>query len=78
MPRVTIDRLSLHLSGITESDGRSLTRLIAEGLADASLPSGGGQMEWMQSSVAASPGASPATLSERIVADLVRQLARSI
>jgi hypothetical protein len=78
MPRVTIDRLSLHLSGISEDDSRGLTRLISEGLANASLPAGGGYVDSMQSSVAAGPGANPASLSDRIVADLVRQLARSI
>jgi hypothetical protein len=38
MPDITIDRLTLHLSGLSEGDGQRLARLIADGLANASLP----------------------------------------
>ena len=78
MPELMIDRLTLHLSGLSETDGRHLARLIAERLASASLPQALGWRDQMNSNVVAQPGAGVSSLAEKIVSDLVRQLDRSI
>jgi hypothetical protein len=77
MPDVTIERLSLHLSGLSEGEGQRLARLIADGLAQVSI-SGGENRAAMSAAITASPGVDMQKLSERIVADVVRQLDRSI
>jgi hypothetical protein len=77
MPDVTIERLSLHLSGLSEGEGQRLARLIADGLAQVSI-SGGENRDVMNAAITASPGVDMQELSERIVADVVRQLDRSI
>lgn len=78
MPDVSIDRLSLHLSGFNEEDGRRLARVIAEGLSKAPLPAGTGEMLSMHVNVSAPPGGSLERVSELVLADLVRQLERSL
>jgi hypothetical protein len=77
MPDLTIERLSLHLSGLSEGEGQRLARLIADGLAQVSI-SGGENRDVMNAAITASPGVDMQKLSERIVADVVRQLDRSI
>ena len=76
MPDLTIDRLSLHLSGLSEGDSRHLVRLISEGLASAPLTGSGLSLADMQVEVAASPGVSVPELSDKIIADVLRQLGR--
>jgi hypothetical protein len=78
MPELTIDRLSLRLSGLSELDGRHLARLIAEKLASTSLPEWDAGYDQMTSSVVAQPGASVHSLAEQIVSEVVRQLDRSL
>lgn len=78
MAELIIDRLSLHLSGLAESDGRHLARLIAERLASASLPEPSAPLDQMNSEAVAQPGAGVHSLAEQIVSDMVRQLDRSI
>lgn len=77
MPDLTIERLSLHLSGLSEGEGQRLARLIADGLAQVPI-SGGENRDVMNAAITASPGVDMQELSERIVADVVRQLDRSI
>jgi hypothetical protein len=77
MPDLTIKRLSLHLSGLSEGQGQRLARLIADGLAQVSI-SGGENRDVMNAAITAPPGVDMQELSERIVADVVRQLDRSI
>jgi len=76
MPQLTIERLSLRLSGLSEGDSRHLARLIGEGLAEA--PGISGDRKAMQIGINASAGSSVQGLSDQIVAELVRQLARSV
>ena len=78
MPDVSIDRLNLHLSGFSEEDGRQLARLIAEGLSKELLPAAAGGQPAMQVKVAAQPGSPLKRVSEMVLADLVRQLKRSL
>jgi hypothetical protein len=75
MPDLTIERLSLHLSGLSEGEGERLARLIADGLAHVSI-SGAENRAVMQAAITASPGLDIQELSERILADVVRQLDR--
>jgi hypothetical protein len=77
MPTVTVDRLSLRLSGLTESDGRHLARLIAEGLASASIDASVVDHNDMQSGLTVRPGSDVQGMAEEVVADLIRQLQRS-
>lgn len=78
MPELAIERLSLRLSGLSEEQGRRLARLIAEGLAVSPLTDGAGDRQAVESRHAARPGSSLEDLSDRIVADLLRQLERSV
>jgi hypothetical protein len=77
MPDLTIERLSLHLTGLSEGEGQRLARLVADGLAQVSI-SGGENRDVMNAAITVSPGVDMQELSERIVADVVRQLDRSI
>ncbi len=74
---ITIERLSLQLSGLSEDQGRKLARMLAEDLAIVTLPPNGPE-EAKSVSVNITPpsGASVKTLSDLIVADLLRQLDR--
>jgi hypothetical protein len=76
MPQLTIERLSLRLSGLSEGDSRHLAQLIGEGLAEALGISG--NRKAMQVGINASADSSVQELSDQIVAELVRQLARSV
>ena len=80
MPDMTIERLSLNLSGWSEGDGRRLAQMITDGLAAAPVSGDAGNHGALQSKVTApapTSGGNMQELSDRIVADLVRQLSRS-
>ena len=77
MPDLSIDHLDLHLTGFTEEDGRRLARLIAEGLAKAPMPAAGSQPN-VQAKVTAPAGSPLERVSEMVLADVVRQLRRSL
>jgi hypothetical protein len=77
MPELTIERLSLRLTGLSESESRRLPRLIAEGLA-AAAPDVSGKRDNMRANINATAGSSVQQLSDQIVAELVRQLERSL
>lgn len=78
MAELSIGRLSLHLSGLSESDGRRLTRMIADGLAMASVPNAAVDREAMQSRITPRSGSSLQQISDQVVADLLSQLDRSV
>jgi hypothetical protein len=78
MTDFNIDRLSLHLSGMGEAEGQRLARLVADGLANASMVEVGGEIGAMRSQVSASTGSDLQELSDRIVADLLRQLGAAV
>jgi hypothetical protein len=77
MSDLSIERLSLHLSGLSEADGRRLTRMIANGLATASVPDAEDR-EAVQCTMTARPGSSLQQISDQIVADFLSQLQRSL
>ncbi len=78
MTDLNIDRLSLHLSGMGEADGARLARLLADGLANASMAESGGEIGVMRAQVSAPTGSNLQELSDRIVADLLRQLGGAV
>lgn len=78
MADLSIERLSLHLSGLSENDGRRLTRMIADGLAAASVSIAAESQDSMQSKIEPRPGSSLQEISEQVVADLLSQLERSV
>ena len=77
MPDLNIERLTLRLSGLSEGDGRHLARLIADRLAEASLPEGTRGRDAMRSNIQAGSGSGLPELADQVVADLVRQLTRT-
>jgi hypothetical protein len=80
MTEISIERLTLKLSGISERDGQRLAQLIAEGLGDhISLSSEAPRhLDSMRVNVAARPGSSLDMLAKQVVADMLRQLERSL
>ena len=78
MPDITIDRLTLHLSGLSEGDGQRLARLIADGLANACLPEGAESRASVKAAANTSQGGNMQALSDRLVADVLRQLQSSV
>lgn len=76
---ITIDKLTLQLSGISEEDGRKLARELAEDLAIVTLPQGCSESaESLSVNVNQTSGASGKRLSQEIIAELFRQLDRTI
>ena len=76
---ITIDKLTLQLSCVSEEEGRRLARLIAENLAMVTVPAGcAPDTPNVNVNVTQTPGASVSTLSEQIVAEMLRELERTI
>jgi hypothetical protein len=76
---ITIDRLTMQLSGLSEEEGRKLARLVAEDLAMVTLPAGcSPDTANVSVNVPQTPGASVNALSQQIVAEMLRQLERTI
>ncbi len=76
---ITIDKLALQLSGISEEEGRKLARLLAEDLAIATLPAGcSSDTQSINVNITRTSGAPVKTLSQQIVADMLRQLDRTL
>ena len=79
MAEVNIERLSLNLSSLLERDGERLGRLIAEGLATAAASiQSSRNVKAMQVNVATAAGTPLDLLSQQIVAEVLRQLDRTI
>jgi len=79
MPRIEIDRLSLRLSGLSEDQGRLLAMRVAEGLITSSPEPGAPvELDAIRVSAAMVPGSTVNMLADQIVADLVRQLNRTM
>jgi hypothetical protein len=78
MNEVSIDRLSLRLSGLTPAGGRRLAERVADALAQAALPAGPGTLGKVRVTVAADAESSPDVLAEQVVAELLRVLGRTL
>lgn len=79
MSDITIDRLTLRLRGLATHDGERLARLVADGLATsaASLETPY-HVGALHISGAVDLGSNMEQLANQIVADVIRQLARTI
>lgn len=76
---ITIDKLTLQLSGISEEEGRKLARELAEDLAIVTLPQGCSESaESVSVNIAQPTVASGKRLSEQIIAEMFRQLDRTL
>lgn len=78
MPRIEIDRLSLRLSGLTEDQGRLLANRIAEGLAASGESGSIQEVDALKADARMTPGSSINMLADQIIADLLRQLSRTL
>lgn len=71
MTQISIGRLTLKLSGLSNGEGKRLAHLIAEGLSTASMaaefPS---QIDTLRVNVVARPGNSVDWLSQQVVAEI--------
>jgi hypothetical protein len=79
MAAINIDQLALKLSGVSERDGQRLAQQIADGLAHASISAESSQqLDALRVNVTARPGDSMDWLSKQIIADILRQLNRTL
>ena len=78
MPGLEIDRMRLHLSGVSEDGARRLARLVADGLASSSMPDRGGSAGSFGFKVEQSTGDDLETLSRRIVSEVLRRAMRTL
>ncbi len=75
MAEMNIERLTLKLSGISQSDGQRLAQLIAQGLASATIaPESPRHVDSLHVNTTASSDNGIDMLSKQIVAEIVRQL----
>jgi hypothetical protein len=75
MTTLTIDRLTLKLSGLSQDQGKHLVRLIAEGLASHEISSDSARdAPNLQLKITAPPNASIDWLANQIVSEVLRQL----
>ena len=73
--QISIERLSLRLSGLSQSDGERLARLVANGLAESWLAeSPTREVGAMKVKVQAAAGSNLNRISEQIVNEILRQL----
>jgi hypothetical protein len=72
-----VDRLTLRLFGVSESDARRLAALIAQDLAAADAPTGVAPHGPLRVDVASQAGESIEDAARRIVAHLILALGRS-
>jgi hypothetical protein len=79
LAEVDIERLSLNLSPLLERDGERLGKLIAEGLATAAASiQSSRNVKAMQVNLTTTAGTPLDLLSRQIVAEVLRQLDRTI
>jgi len=79
MTQISIDRLTLKLSGISEIEGQQLVRLIAQGLASSVVSSqAAGNRPTLQVTIPSRPNASVDWLANQIVSEVLRQLNQTL
>jgi len=76
MGDIWIDRLTLHVPGLSESDGRRLARLVADGLGAVGAAGRGRDIPSLRLNLVAKPNAGPDELARHIVAELLQQVRR--
>jgi len=79
MTQISIDRLTLKLSGISEIEGQRLVKLIAQGLASSVVSSqAAGNRSTLQVTIPSRPNASVDWLANQIVSEVLRQLNQTL
>jgi hypothetical protein len=78
MSDLAIEHLNLHLSGFSQEDGRHLAQLIAAGLSNIPAPAGVSGKPAVRLDVEPRRGASLEQISTLVLADLIRELERSV
>ena len=75
MTQIAIDRLTLKLSGLSQSEGERLARLVASGLGQALLSGeAANEVAAMSVNVQSDAGNNLNRLSDQIVSEILRQL----
>jgi len=77
MPGISIDRLTLELPGMPESQARRLALGIADGLAVAGLSDAVGEVPTLRIDLTTDPSMDTDGLARRIISDFLLQLRRS-
>ena len=79
MTNLTIDRLTLKLSGLSPQEGQHLARLIAEQLASHEISSHSARdAPTLQLNITAQPHANVDWLANQIVSEVLRQLNQTL
>ena len=78
MPDVTVERLTLRISGVSPEEAATLARYVAEGLGRSALTAAGptGSLDRLSVRVRTDGERDPRRICERAVAEIVRELAR--
>ena len=76
MSEVRIDRLTLHVPGLTPAEGKRLALQVAAGIATAGVAGGGRDIPALRLDLTAAPGTSVDTMAEQLVAEVLRQVRR--
>ena len=78
MPDVTVERLTLRISGISREEAAALAAYVAEGLGRSTLTSSerDGPLDRLAVRVHAHGERDPRYVAERAVAEILRELAR--
>jgi hypothetical protein len=73
---ISIDRMTLHIPGLSASEGRRLALLVAQGLGAAGAAGPGREIASLRLELSPRPGAGPDELARQIVAELLWQVRR--
>jgi hypothetical protein len=76
MNDISIERLTLHVEGLSESEGRRLALQIASGLGATAAAGGGRDIASLRLGLVARPNAGSDELARQVIAELVRQVQR--
>ncbi|HEY3004406.1 MAG TPA: hypothetical protein VGJ44_18815 [Kribbellaceae bacterium] len=78
MPDVTVERLTLRISGVSPEEAAALARYVAEGLGGSALPSGGrtGSLDRLSVRVRTDGERDLRRVAELAVAEIVHEMAR--
>jgi hypothetical protein len=76
MAPVRIDRLAIEVPGLSPPDAREFALRVAAGLAETHALPAAGDIPTLAVELAADPRAGASLLAERVLGELLRQLAR--
>jgi hypothetical protein len=76
MPGISIDRMTMELTGVSESQARRLAMGITEGLAAADVSNVSNDVRTMRVSLTASAGTGADKLAEQVISEILQELKR--